>query len=106
MMSESDHYRRREKQRQRERGYAEIVRNLTETLQKRNREIERLPDLLEGTREQLYEERKKYQQLRHRCDRLEYNLFCKTCKSHKDELREPGETFEYLNCPDCKPLLT
>ena len=103
-MDASDYY--RERQRRRDRDYAEIVRNLTDVLQERSKEIERLQDLLQGAKEQLYESRKKYQELHHRCDKLEYRLFCRTCKEHKDQQRKPGDTFEYLNCSQCKPLLS
>ena len=106
MVSERDCCARHEKHRQKQRDYAEIGRNLTDLLQERNKEIVCLQDLLKGTREQLYEERKKYQQLHHHCDHLEFHLFCKTWKAHKAEPREHGDTFEYLHCRECKPLIS
>ena len=82
------------REKRRLRDYADIVRNLTEVLQERNREIDCLRELLDRARKQLYESRKNYQNLHHRYDQLEYNLFCETCKAHQDEPLEDGQTFE------------
>jgi len=85
--------------------YADIVRNLTEVLQERNKTIQRLEEQLKGVQEQLYQERKNSQELRNRCDRLRYHLFCADCRCHLDQPRAPGECIEFLNCQLCKQWL-
>ena len=81
--------------------YADIVRNLTSVLQQRNSEMTRLQTQLTRTEDLLYKARNDYKELRHRCDRLEYALFCDKCKRHHDEPREPGACVEYLACDTC-----
>ena len=87
------------------RDYAEIVRNLTTVLQERNAEMTRLQTKLRKTDDQLYKARNDYKDLQHRCNRLEYEIFCRECKRHYDVPREPGDCFEYLACETCKALI-
>ena len=92
-------------QQSRERDRVDILRNLTECLQDRNRKVEELQDELKKVKDQLYQERKKYQLLMRRCDSLEYNLMCSTCRKHHSQPRYDGDCFESFFCDTCKPKL-
>ena len=90
-----------ELKKKRERDMSEILRNLTECLKDRTKDVDRLTEELKKQSELLYQERKRYKLLMQRCERLQYSLMCTDCKAYHDLPRSDGTCVESLKCKVC-----